>query len=935
MPDPIDKPKLAALFNINLLIPALESGTTVITPNNRLTSKINQAWGLHKQQLGQKVWHAPNIIAIDHWLDSQWQLLQNSAWQPALQTTLSSAQELILWEQVIDEDTKKPPLLNAAGLATTAQRAWRTLQLWNLSPEQLNDYDDAGTQLLQRWINTFCRKTNAINSITRAEQCVQILQAFNEKQLPVINDLSILGFQTLTPLHEKILSACCKTLNIIDIENDSGNNKHQIGRLTANDSLQEIELAARWAKDKLSCDNTLRIGVIAPELASQRAAIERIFREQFEPDYHLPTTPRSAPPFNISTATPLGTTSIIHSAMQLLSLNQYRQTLDNYCSILSNQFWGHDNDLPTRALAETKLRKLEQQRLSAVTFRETVNKCESMFTDNTKPAENLQPTNDMFATEDLSTSVVTASSLSKGLNKFEELRRLSQKLNNYAGWMALFTQQLSALKWPGHRAIDSVEYQQLNHWQSAVEQMLELDIVSPLVTLEQALKQLRRLVDTTPFQAETEDSPLQILGLLEGAGLRFDHLWIMGMDDRQWPPATEPNPLLPTKLQRELAMPRSSSELELEMAKKLLSTYLNNSADTVLSYCQFSGDAELSPSSLISSIEKADNGLNQTPPPANCITEQLSNSTPLEVQKINQAPAFISSNKPIRGGSAVLKDQANCPFNAFSKWRLGAQQPNDPSSGLSALDRGNILHTCLERFWGNHPNQNSLLALDKDQLQQQLTEIIESILPYWQRKKPDLGQRFFHIEQQRLLHQLSAWLEGEKQRPAFVISQLEGQLDANFEGLTMRLRFDRLDISDIGKAILIDYKTGSPTLAGWLGARPSEPQMPLYALLLNPQPECISYAIINVVKQEFVGLPIGDELLPGLKASSRLELAESWSDQLATWQTNLAVLANEYREGESSLSIYNKLSFTFQRDLLPLNRWHERSQIARYLEANQ
>ena len=61
----------------------------------------------------------------------------------------------------------------------------------------------------------------------------------------------------------------------------------------------------------------------------------------------------------------------------------------------------------------------------------------------------------------------------------------------------------------------------------------------------QALSRLGELAAASPFQVENEGAPIQIMGLLEATGLRFDHLWIMGLHDEALPAAANPNPFLP------------------------------------------------------------------------------------------------------------------------------------------------------------------------------------------------------------------------------------------------------------------------------------------------------------------------------------------------------------------------------------------------------
>jgi len=98
---------------------------------------------------------------------------------------------------------------------------------------------------------------------------------------------------------------------------------------------------------------------------------------------------------------------------------------------------------------------------------------------------------------------------------------------------------------------------------------------------------------------EDEGAPVQVMGMLEAAGLRFDHLWIMGLHDEALPAPANPNPFLPTSLQRQHKLPHSSAERELEFANKLAERLLASAPDVVLSYPEREGDRTLSPSPLV------------------------------------------------------------------------------------------------------------------------------------------------------------------------------------------------------------------------------------------------------------------------------------------------------------------------------------------------
>jgi RecB family exonuclease len=122
---------------------------------------------------------------------------------------------------------------------------------------------------------------------------------------------------------------------------------------------------------------------------------------------------------------------------------------------------------------------------------------------------------------------------------------------------------------------------------------------------------------------------------------------------------------------------------------------------------------------------------------------------------------------------------------------------------------------------------------------------------------------------------------------------LEQRQEWSQAGLTFTLRIDRIDQLDDGRIVLLDYKTGDADANDWLGDRPQEPQMLLYATALNPAPAAVSFALLNTEGCSFDGLSSHPPALP------KLEVVADWGAQLASWRKVLTRLAQSFASGDA------------------------------------
>ena len=897
-------------FNIDPYLPAIESGELIITANNRLRNHMLRAYG--QQQDKNSVWPSPRIYSLSQWIGLNWELLQRRAYAPTAKRIINNLQRQTLWEKIIGESSLAAALLQPEPLAQAADSALRNLELWQLTEEQVRAAEpllnnQSNTYCWLTWLGEFRARLSQLGFITQEMANHILVDAFKNGQLKQEAMIHLTGFDDIPPQHQDLINSACHELHNIKLDNQ----QTQLIRTETQNSETEIRAAALWSKQQLEQNSAAMIGIIVPNLGQCRDQVERIFVEVFEPLAALPDQPRYTLPFNFSAGTPLGATPIITATLDLLELQKSSWDLEAICNLLLSPFFGDaDKELVLRTHLIQTLRKLGKFTISLSDLR--------------------------YHCQKLSTKLGIAendTNLATRLVQLENYRRQSFGNHNAQYWCDFFQQHLQLLGWPGARRLDSQEYQQLTLWNQVLENFLQLDGTSIQFSYTGAIQQLRNIAGKTPFQAQTPNSPIQILGALEGAGLQFSHCWVMGLHHRQWPPVPASNPLLPGSLQRAQKMPHASAERELQFARALTEHYRQCAPIVIFSSAHSDDDSELSPSALIRQLPLTP--LHTLISTYESISAEnyyaIAATNALEIVNTAQAPQLIIGQEPVRGGANLFKEQAASPFNAFARLRLGATSIDEPVAGFSAIERGNLLHDALATIWGELKDQNNLLTLEASALTILIAQTTQAAVDALKQKRgTSIGVFYAQLEQERLAQLIAEWLEQEKTRPAFTVVAIEQEVLLEFAALPLRLRIDRIDQLHNGELILIDYKTGQPKLQSWQGERMDEPQLPLYAVTATNPVAAISFAQINAKAMKWIGtgeLSIQhDGIFPG---------KQPWEQQLQEWQMHLHQLAADFINGDVRVDMKNPTVAQYAEDLLPLNRLQEKDALDAFIRRAQ
>ena len=529
--------------------------------------------------------------------------------------------------------------------------------------------------------------------------------------------------------------------------------------------------------------------------------MERIFSEAFHPTSHLRPDRDTHRLFNISLGLPLGEYPIIAAAFLVLESRPHGIPMETLGRLLRSPFLqGAASEWTSRALLDAALRSLRE------------------------PEVSLQ---DVLALAGRADAPYHCPELQSQLIAWRKFRQELTPHQMPSDWAASFSGLLEAMGWPGAGPLDSVQFQTIKKWHELLSDFAGLDSVLGSIGLEAAVGRLYRLASTGQFQPESDPAPVQILGLFETSGLVFDRLWIMGMHDAAWPPPPSPDAFLPFRLQRKFDLPRSSPERELEFAHTLTARLVASAASVVVSYPQREDDSDLRVSPLfqtLTEVEAEELGLLGSDRYVHALRE----SRRCEVVEDHNGPGLAEASAG--GGTSLFKLQAMCPFKAFAELRLGATELDEAETGLSALDRGLLIHRVLQRIWDMLGSHAGLLSTGDEQLADIVRRTVGAELYAFGRRRALRRERFREIEQERLERVIAEWLQLERERQPFTVIQQEARRRVTVGGIDLSIRADRMDRLENGDSVVLDYKTGECSASDWFGSRPNDPQLPIYAV---------------------------------------------------------------------------------------------------------
>ena len=862
----------------------LRAGGMVVAASDRAARAVRTGYHRARRAEGLSAWAAPEVFDWNTFLRREWEARTTDG-----RLLLNGIQEQSLWSRTVSASHPVAGWLNGprrrlADLAIEAQDL-----LCAYAPDLLRTaarrtwQQDAAA--FSAWLSAFdelCQRSAFLSPSRVPLELLPLFAADSAKRPPIV----LAGFDRLLPAQERVFDAWGEWRII-----EPGARPIEVHSYAAPDEHLELTACARWCSRQLEHNPRAHLLVIVADANQRRGEIERTFLK-----YAGKTNPAR---FEFSLGIPLSQVSLARAALLLLR-------------------WLDD------AIEENEVDWLLASGASVAGPEETAALEAFMRTLRKRGLQRTRWTLDSFLRQPAGPAAPTIAWSQRMKSAQQRLRKESARPQGPLEWAALASQLLAAAGWPGSRPLTSAEFQAASRWQQALDLCGSLGFDGRRIAWTEFVSELDRTANEMLYAQESEDAPILIAGPAESAGLTADGIWFVGVDEDTWPARGSTNPLLPIEVQRDARMPHASPQLDWELGESITLRLLGSAPQVCFSHARQKEDVETRPSRLVVQPEPLSPWLAPEPPREPLtIAFQDTAAIPLPSMTTRKRTAQLSlfentgttrETIPVHevlGGSTVLTSQSQCAFKAFAIARLGAQGWEPAEAGLTAAQRGQLLHAVLHSVWRETPEgirtstQLHTLGADLNAFVEfHVRRVLAEKIPAGAREQ--MPARYLELEEQRVIRLVTEWLLYERTRLPFEVEATEVDAIPTVADLTLKLRLDRVDRLNDGSLLVIDYKSGNVSPKSWELPRPDDVQLPLYAAFALPSGHELGGLVFAKVRP-------GDMCFTGqaadaqgtidatLKGNSGLVKNALTAEQLSEWKLAIEQLARDFIAGRADV----------------------------------
>jgi len=871
----------------------LLQGATVITATHRLSQEYHNHFNSLSLREPRFAWESFDILPLSVWLNRCWQNIRFYCNTPFI--LLNDLQLHFIWEEIIAKDIEQydnEPLWNITATAKSALEAWTLVNHWNINIVECRSSFQIDHRSFYRWTQTFkqtCTEKKWVDSVTLINTIIDVLTKLwdtIDKALfsKIIPERKIIwaGFDRITPQQNRLILWLLEhTFEVKIIQPNNGNHHLTCDSLEFQNENQQWLAAAHWARSEIERNPNQRLAIVAPDIQYAREKIRHALVQVLCPSKLLQPVEESQYPFHLSLGKPIDQYPIVSDALTLLALiGRSPVPYETIAKIFLSPFiLGAEREIYDRSCFEMWARVHLPYQFDLSIFTEIV-----------------------IDREDMSACPLLCQiflSINK-LNQDTARKRL------FSTWVEFFIQWLTTAGWPGERELNSDEYQTVKSFYSHLYSIQSLDLVHRKVDVITALTTVRKQLSSQIFQPQAMDVPIEVMGVLEAAGIRFDAVWFGNLIEKHWPPQLNPSPFLPKSIQETAGIHQSSIKLNAQFAGRIQKRLLGDCTRITFSRYCYDKEIQLFPSYFFPKAEKGES----------YFPFQHYQHSNLQLECIQDDFGTAVDDTAMRSGFSLIHDQSLCPFRAYARNRLNAVDNIHPTQGLDASQLGSLIHSVLEKLWNSLGTSKKLHGLTSNQVKELICKCVhQSSLQY--QFISGCGKRFFQTMNGWLTELMMEWLEVEQGREQhFDVIAVEKTLFLNLDQMELQFKIDRIDRLADGSISLIDYKTGLPrSLRQWFGKRLKSPQLPLYAIAENSAEdhtlEVLAFAYVRKGQCAFHGISHQHEFQKHASGSMKVTclaksrtakaIADDWDTLCSQWRQHLTNLAKDFFSGYAKI----------------------------------
>jgi ATP-dependent helicase/nuclease subunit B len=823
-----------------------------------LTAALFDAVERTHRQTGREIWPTPRVRDFGGWLREVY--MQRQFTQSDSPRALSELEERELWRTVIDGIEAGRDFLDPTAAARAAQRARRIVYEYGIPWQALDADPSEEVQAFLGWNRAFEQRCRALGCLSADA----FLGLMPRTETPLI----WIESPVWRPVARRWLSQNGRMLAAQETAAQT------TSLLQAPSADAELAAIADWARVKLNADDGFRAWICIPDLSRRRAEVIDAFDAALAPR-RFGLHGDAAAPYAVAGGTPLADFAPVRVALDTLDASAGMVPFVKFSALLrAPGLQGSPSDASAAALLDVELRARAPSQADLESWLQLADRVAAGRKWGAVTAvRRLQ-------------SARRALSESRGNHRFSE-------------WVCIWIAALEAGPWAERGRWSSAEFQAAERFRELLAALATADAIFGAHSGESAFRILRRVSRDTQFQAQTGVPPVWISGQLLDPWLNYDGLWVAACGADQWPALAQPVPLLPVNLQRQYGVISASPDSQLVQALDLQNRWQARARHCVFSHADRGEGSFSTPSPLLPKHATPLYASGSTPPTQPHWRAQLHSGPELERLVDELAPAFSAFETT--HGVATLRAQARCAFRGFAETRLQARRLDQPVPGFNERERGELTHHALEEVWGELRNSARLGQLSLPAQTQLLDRAALRALDLVCRKR-DPGPRWRQRERDRLRNLLALWLNIERNRAPFSVESLEQHSEvASYAGLEFRVRIDRVDTLADGARVLIDYKTGSAN-PDWRGARPDNPQLPIYALLRSEGLVAVAYARVNAAIPGFVAEAERRDIFKYGSRISNLEGMPNFAALVQLWAQRIEAIAAAFAAGRAEVA---------------------------------